>query len=235
VRGCLFTVVLGVAVLAGVTVYVVPHVAEGAIKVAMTAAGFRADETDVRVHADPPYQLLGLKAGTVTIRATGVSLGTLTASSMDLTLTDVDLRARTARKVSGVLLDAVASAQEGPVAIPRIDLSGDSGAIDATAFVDGTTIERLVAQRVAIAAGVEPTAVRLREPNVLTIVMSGLSVSGDLVVGDDGAIRLSIGSPFGVQATLLEDGATPLKLSAIQVRGDRVVLEGALDATVLFG
>lgn len=80
--------------------------------------------------------------------------------------------------------------------------------------------------------GEAPTDVSLAAPNDLTIAIRGLPIPGTLVVVD-GALRLTIAGPLGVELELLSPGATPLDLREVRVTDDRLVLEGDFDPAEL--
>ena len=66
-RGCLFTLLLGAVAIAFLVTVGLPVVAAGVITGGLAAAGLASDDTMVRVASDPPTDLLGLHADTVTV------------------------------------------------------------------------------------------------------------------------------------------------------------------------
>jgi len=72
-RGCLFTLLLGAAAVALLVTIGLPQVYAGVVTGALTAAGLHSDDTTVHVESDPPTDLLGFHADTVTVSATGTS------------------------------------------------------------------------------------------------------------------------------------------------------------------
>ena len=69
-RGCLFTLLLGAVAIALLVTIGLPQVYAGVLTGALSAAGLHADDTTVHVASDPPTDLLGLHADTVTVTAT---------------------------------------------------------------------------------------------------------------------------------------------------------------------
>lgn len=152
-RGCLFTLVLGAAVIAGLVAFGLPRLAETLIASSLTTGGLETERTDVVVNSASPVDILRLHADRVTITAVGVRSPRFAASRMELQLEDVDLGRRTARSVSGMIHDAVAPMADGSVAIPTITLDGSLDSLAAVAAIDGASVEALIATRVADATG----------------------------------------------------------------------------------
>src|SRR5512145_3034214 len=102
-RGCLAVVVLA-AVFSVAAIWLAgPPIASGLVTVGLRMAGFEAEQTTVTVTTDPPTDLLTGRADEVRIRAADATFGGLTASSVDLVLTDVGLLDRSAGAVRGRL------------------------------------------------------------------------------------------------------------------------------------
>jgi hypothetical protein len=235
VRGCLFTLALGAAVIAGLVVFGLPRATEGLIAAGLTAGGLQAEQTQVTLDTASPLDLLRMHADRVTIRATNPRIGDLRADRLELELLDVHLGDRTAESLSGTFDDATFDGPEGSIAIPTIGFEGDTSRITAVASVDGPAVERLIAARVADATGQPTGDVELTAPNALTIGLGGIPVPGTLSVDDAGALRMRLEGPLALEVELLSPQATPLALRAVRVAGDRLVLEGDLDPATLFG
>jgi hypothetical protein len=233
VKGCLFTLVLGAAVIAGLVVFALPRATEGLIAASLTAGGLQADQTDVRVTTASPLDLLQMRADRVTIVATGARLGELDAERVQLELHDVDLGARTAARLTGTVDDGTLVTDDGRISIPTIALEGDSTNVVAVASVDGPGVEALIAERVADATGQPAGDVTLTAPDGLVIAIGGLDVPGTLDVNERGALEMTLLGPIAVPVELLAPSATPLDLRAVRVAGDRLVLEGDVDAAYL--
>lgn len=231
-RGCLFTLALGAAVIAGLVVFALPRATEGLIAASLSA-GLRSERTDVTVTTSSPLDLLRMHADRVSVVATAVEIGDLDADRLVLELEEVDLGTRTAERLSGSVDDATLAAPGGIIDIPTIGFEGDTSRIAAVASVDGPAVERLIAERVAEATGRPAGDVELSAPDSITIDLAGVPVPGTLDIDDAGALRMTLQGPISLQVELLAPRATPLELRAVRVAGDRLVLEGDLDPAEL--
>ena len=101
-RGCLFTLAFGAAVIALIVVVGLPQVAAGMVTGAVTAAGLQADDTTVTVSSDPPTDLIGLHADRVRVRATDATFRDLAIGELDLVLRDVSILDRSAGGDRGI-------------------------------------------------------------------------------------------------------------------------------------
>src|SRR5215204_3593186 len=136
-RGCLFTLLLGAAAIALLVVVGLPQVFAGVMTGALTAAGLHADDTTVHVASEPPTDLLGLHADTVTVSATDATFRELAIGALDLTLHDVAILDRTADSVDGTLSDVDVTLGDGStMRLDEIRVAGTPEAIRATTTID---------------------------------------------------------------------------------------------------
>jgi hypothetical protein len=219
-RGCLFTIVLAVAVLAFVVVVGLPAAAAGIFTAGVSAAGLKADDTVVTVTSDPPTDLLGLHADRVRLRATHATFRGLEIGSLDVSFRDVALVDRTARVVDGRLSEVTVPDVGGrAMTLAAITLAGGGETVTATTTIAGAAAERLLADAIAAKVGARPTAVTLAAPNAVTVkllvtVHATLAVTGagDLVA------RLTDGPDIGLTVVLLHGGTDlPIRLTSVRV------------------
>ncbi|HET7830543.1 MAG TPA: hypothetical protein VFL03_13355, partial [Candidatus Limnocylindrales bacterium] len=167
-RGCLFTLLLGAAVIALIVVVGLPQVAAGMVTTAVTTAGLRADDTTVTVSSDPPTDLVGLHADRVRIRASDALFRGLAIGNLDIRLGDVALLSRTIGEVDGTLKDVTVDNLGGrEVTLDEIAIGGKSGDITASTVIPGAQAERLIADAIEERTGVRPTDVTLSSPDRL--------------------------------------------------------------------
>jgi hypothetical protein len=234
VKGCLFTLALGAAVLLGGVWFGAPPLAEALVRAALPA-GLQGAATVVTVRADPPTDLLRLHAETVSIRAPDARLGDIASELVELELEDVDLGSRRAARITGEVTGATVEAAGGTLDVPTIRFTGDSDVVRAVASIDASSAEAHIAARVADATGRPAGDVQLSAPNALIIGIDGVPVAGTLDVNEDGSLRMTLVGPLAVEVELLAPGATPMDLRAVRVAGDRLVLEGDVDPAQLLG
>ena len=221
-RGLLYIVLLGGAVLVLLTYVVLPAAAAGVLTVTISAAGLDAPDTVVRVRSDPPWDLLGLNADQVQVRATHLS--------------DVAILGRTAGSVVG-RLDGVTLAGVGPrnMRIATVTLSGSGSSTIATSDVAPADAQALIADAIESTIGTRPTKVTLFAPDRVTLHLV-VDVSGRVRVLADGTlvVRLTAGQLAGQDLVLLPaDGSLPVTLQSVVVTlggGLRIVgsLKGGL-------
>lgn len=235
-RGCLSFLVFAAVLVAALAWFGVPPAADWLLT--QVVRGSISGDVRAHVTSDPPPRLLLLHADTLQIEGSGVTLpgGSISAASLSLTLTDVDLLSRDASQVDGRLVDvtvAAAGLAGGPLPIRAVTLSGPPDNLAAVVTVDASTaiaIARAEASRLTGAASAE---VSLVAPASLRIAVAGqvtlarlMVVGGSLVAqpesGTIGAITIVDGSSLG-----------PLHLTAVQVTGSSVILTGRLDRAAL--
>lgn len=222
-RGCLFTLVLGAVAIALLVVVGLPQVYAGILTGALTAAGLHADDTSVTVSSDPPTDLLGLHADTVTVTATDATFRGMRIGSLDLRLGGVAALDRTAESVDGTLSNVTLSDVGGEaVVLDEIGVGGDSTGLTATTTLAGSEAERLIARAIEERAGIAPDSVTLLAPDTLRVEL-GVTVDGTLAVNDAGdlVVRLK-DDPVGIgELTLLQGGSDlPIRLTGVRVTKD---------------
>ena len=232
-RGCLFVLVLAAAVLTGLAWFGSPIVASSVISAALQNTGFHAGTSTVSATADPPPKLLLGRADRVEIVATDVDFRTFHAASLDLILTNVDVTARTAGRISGRIGGATITTAVGEPTTADVDIDGVASAADASIVVDGATVSRVVKATLLQKLGLTVSATELVAPDILRISVPGATVAGRLVIDADGAIALS--TPLGSSPILSLDPSFPLRLRSVQIDGGALRIGATLDATALLG
>jgi hypothetical protein len=241
-RGCLFTLGLGAVVLAFLLLVALPAVAGSVVGAALTAAGLEAEDTHVEITGDGPFDLLGLHAGIVRIRATDAAFRDLRIASLDLTLRDVSLLSRKADSLTGRLDGVLVPGERGATAengvqVRRIVLSGAAADVEAVVLIDAGEVLVLVADGVQGAIGVRPRDVRLVEPDRLTIDLTLFTVTGSLAIDNRGALvlRANEGPFVALGGIVLFEPSTgvPLRLSSVRVVPEGLELTGRMTARLL--
>ena len=236
-RGCLFTLLLGAALL-GLGVFVgLPAVAAGMLTAALTAAGFQATDTTVTVTSDPPTDLIGLHADRVRVRATHATFRGLEMGSVDVTFRDVAILGRTAGSVDGSLKDVTMPDVGGhALHLAGLTLAGGGDAVTVSTTVSGPEAQALVSDAIGAQLGTRPTAVTFTAPDGVAVRMGGV-VHARLAVssGGDLVARISDGPEAGRAVVLLRSGADlPIRLTSVRVASDgSVSLAGALAVELL--
>lgn len=219
-RGCLFTLVLGVVVLALIVVFGLPIAAASVLTAGVTANGLQADDTRVTVTSDPPTDLLFLHADEVRIRATDATFRDLRIGTLDVTLRDVAIVDRTAAGVDG-RLDAVVVPDVGgrEVRLTSIVLEGGRPA-SATTTLAAADAEALIERAIAGELGARPSRVSLAAPDVLTVVV-GVQLDGRLAVSGAGdlVVRMASGPLAGRPLTVVQADDFPIRLTSVTVTG----------------
>jgi hypothetical protein len=220
VRGCLFTLLLGAVAIALLVVIGLPAVYAGVLTGALGAAGLQADDTTVKVASDPPTDLLGLHADTVTVTASDATFRGLRIGQLDLVLRDVAVLDRTAGAVDGTLRSVTVDVDGRPVVLEEISVSGDTSGIAATTVVDGSEAERLIADAVEARVGARPASVALVAPDTLTVELAaGITVTGTLDVDAAGNLVVRLADdPAGIGTLVLLRGGTDLPMRLTDVR-----------------
>ena len=219
-RGLLYIVLLGGAVLVLLTYVVLPAAAAGVLTVTISAAGLDAPDTVVRVRSDPPWDLLGLNADQVQVRATHATFHGLAVDTLAIDLSDVAILGRTAGSVVG-RLDGVTLTGVGArdIRLATVTLSGTGQALTATSEVTATAAETLVADAVEATIGTRPSSVTLGAPDQVTVRV-GSDVTGSLRVRADGTLVAGLegGRLTGREGVLLPaDASLPFTLVSVTV------------------
>ena len=224
-RGCLFTLILAIGVIAVLVVVGLPAVYAGVLTAGVGAAGLQADDTTVKVSSNPPTDLLGLRADTVHLTATDATFRGMEIGELDLVLGDVAILERTAGSVDGELRDVTVDGIGGePLTLARIAIVGAGDDITATTVVPKDTAEALVIDAIEDQTGVRPRDVRLARPDELVIEAApGIELRGRLEVaaGGDLVLRVDDGPLAGTPVVLVEGGqGLPIELSSVRVTDD---------------
>jgi hypothetical protein len=233
-RGCLFVLIVGAALVLGAAWFGAPPIASTAISSILNGSGYRAASSTVTTTASPPLRLLLGHADRVTIDGRDVTWRTFKAGRLQLTLDDVDLFARTAGTIHGSITAAQLQASD-PSAAPTADVTidGTGSRAAATIRVPGTAVDALVRNGVAKQYGVAVTATALVAPNTLRITTSGLMLEGRLAIDAGGALVLV--TRLGSSDLFRFDPSFPIALTAVHVKGSDLELTGTLDAEALLG
>jgi hypothetical protein len=233
VRGCLFVLVLAAAVLGAFAWFGSPVLAATVIQAALENAGYHATTSTISATSDPPPKLLLGRADRVEIDGTGVAFRTFHAARLDLTLTDVDVVARTAATISGRIVGAELEASGTAATTADVEIDGPASDASATIEVDGATVDRLVKAAFAARFGVAPSGTELVAPNTLRVTAPGATIEGRFGVDADGAIALT--TRLGATPVFRFDPSFPLRLTSIAIVDGRLRIGGVLDAEALLG
>jgi hypothetical protein len=225
VRGCLFTLIFAVGVIAVLVVVGLPAVYAGVITAGVGAAGLQADDTTVKVSSNPPTDLLGLHADTVHLTASDATFQGMDIGELDLTLGDVAILDRTVGSVDGELRGVTVDGIGGdPLVLDRISVVGSGEQITATTVVPKDQAEALISDAVEDRTGIRPRDVRLTRPDELVIeAAAGIAIRGRLEVaaGGDLVMRVDDGPLAGTPVVLLEGGnGLPIELTTVRVTDD---------------
>jgi hypothetical protein len=237
VRGCLFTIILAAVVVALIVVIGLPALAAGLLTAGVKAAGLQANDITVNVTADPPWDLLGLHADRVRVRATSATFRGLQIGALDVTLTNVSIVDRTANGVAGRLTGVTVPNVAGqPLGLEAINLAGSGDQVTATTTIAAADAQALVAAEIASVTGVTVplTAVHLAAPDKVVVKMA-ITLTAVLSVDASGnLVATAAGIP---PVTLLRAGEdVPMKFTSVKVdAGGNLVLAGDLAVSLLGG
>jgi hypothetical protein len=238
-RGCLTLLVLVATILVASWLFL-PTVAGGVVDGALGQAGFAGSPTDVSVSSDPPIELLAGHADRVIVHATDVTYRVLTAATVDVTLTDVNLINRTAGTVDGTLTGIRIRPASGHVLpVSSATLSGSGSAIQARLSLSLADVSATAASAVTSVAGSAPSKVTLASPDKATIVVSGVTVAGRVVVDAQGGLvfRPSRKGPLiAGPIDLIRPGPDmPLRIRTIALTASGAILTATIDPTAFSG
>ena len=232
VRSC-----LSVLVLAAIFVLVLawvggPVLAGTVVERSLTAAGFVAAETSVAVTSEPPLELVTGHADRVVINARNATLRDIRATSVSLTLSNVDLVGRNFARVDGSLDDVSIDAADGSTINARtIAVRGAAEETIATVHIEQAVVERLVKEGIRAQTGVAVERITLSPPNRIRFT-AGLSLDGRFEVGRDGSLDV-VTSDGGARFKLF-DPPPELNLASASVVGTDLVLVGTMSLADLF-
>lgn len=238
-RGCLTWFFALFAIVLVATWLFAPAVAAGLVSAGLGTAGFESADKKVTVIADPPIELLTLRADKVRVQATSATFAGLTIGSVDLTLGGVGLVGRQADSVDGTLTGVGVPTMLGSAAnITSVGLSGPSSDLRAIITLSLKDVQALASAAVEGQLGQTPTKVSLTAPDKVTVVASGLNVRGRLVVDKGGGLVLVTTSPAGFSGPIdiLRPGPTqPLRLTGITLRTNGATLTAIVDPSFFGG
>ena len=238
-RGCLtwFFVLLAVVLIA--TWAFAPVVAAGLVSAGLGTAGFDSADKKVTVIADPPIELLTLRADKVRIQATDATFAGLRIAGVDLTLGGVGLMGREAESVEGTLTGVRIPTLLGSTAtIDSVSLSGPSADLRAILTFGLKDVQALASAAVEGQMGSTATKVTLTAPDKVTVVASGINVRGRLVVDKAGGLVLITTSPAGFSGPIdiIRPGPTqPLRLTSIVLRTNGATVTAIVDPSFFGG
>lgn len=238
-RGCLTWFFALFAIVLVATWVFAPAVAAGLVSAGLGTAGFESADKQVTVVADPPIELLTLRADRIHLQATNARFGGVAMGAVDLTLGGVGLMGREADSVVGTLTAVrIPTLLGSPATITSVGLSGPSSDLRAILTLSLKDVQALASAAVEGQLGQTPTKVTLTAPDKVTVVASGLNVRGRLVVDKGGGLVLVTTSPAGFSGPIdiIRPGATqPLRLTGITLRTDGATLTATVDASFFGG
>ncbi|HET7472574.1 MAG TPA: hypothetical protein VFJ71_05580 [Candidatus Limnocylindrales bacterium] len=232
-RGCLFVLIVAALFVSVAAWFGAPVLASAVIEGGLRNAGFDARTLTTTATADPPPKLLVGRADSVRIQAGGVSFRTFHANRLDLTMTGVDLFARSFTSIRGTITAAEVKTADGIPTTADVSVDGDASAADATIVIDAATVDRVVRATFAKTSGVAIVRTELVTPDILRIVASGATIEGRIVVDRSGAIALS--TRLGETEILRLDPSFPLRLRSVDVVDGSLRIDATLDAEALLG
>jgi len=232
-RGCLFVLVLGVALLAGVAWYGSQPIATAAIGALLGSSGFHAASSTITATADPPPRLLLGHADRISVTGSDVDWRALHADHLVLTLDGVDLLSRTADSIQGSVQGASLDDSNGGTAAKAssIKFAGPADAATTTVVVTPDAVRDVIVATAAQQFGIQISDVRLIAPDRLQLVTSLATLEGRLTIDGNGALALD--TRLGSIPILSIDPSLPLRLGSVAVIDGALHLTGTLDAEAL--
>jgi hypothetical protein len=237
-RGCLTWFFLVLAVLLVATWIFAPVVAAGLVSAGLGTAGFESADKKVTVIADPPIELLTLRADKVSILATDARFSGMRIAKVDLTLEGVGLAGRDAESVEGTLTGVQVPSPLGiPATISSISLNGPSADLRAILTLNLKDVQALAGAAVEGQMGSKPTKVTLAAPDKVTVVASGITVRGRLAVDKGGLILITTyPAGFSDPIDILRPGPTqPLRFTSIILRTNGATVTAMVDPSFFGG
>lgn len=231
-RGCLFVLLTGLAVLVAVVWFGGPPLAGVAVGAALTSGGLDADGMTVAVESDPPLRLAVGQADRVTIDASDATWNDVRVGRLTVELLDVDLIGRSIRSAEGQLdeVELDATDDEGEPLLMAIVFSGPADEAVTAVSIDSQTVQRLAITAFEAELGVRPDAADLVAPDTVQFTAGGQSVTGQLEVTTAGELQAT--TPLGT-VTVLQSAGLPLELTAVSVGPAGLELTGTLDVSSL--
>ncbi len=233
-RSCLIQLTVELIVLFALLWFGLPIGAGFLATSALNASGFTGTNTSVDVSSNPPPLLLTGKADTIRIRSNSVFVGDLHASSMDVSLHDVELLSRKIGTVDGTLDGVRIAVPDGqPLTVDQVGIHGSAVAAAATLTVSAQTVADLAVT--TLAGDSIKASVSLQEPNVVTILVAGKKVTGSLAVSNGTLLLVSTTKVIPPIALIVPGSGNPFKLTSVAITGKNVTLGGTIDVQALLG
>ena len=230
-RGCLGVLVIAVLFVAIGAWFGGPPIASALVSTALTGAGLQSSDLDVRVEADPPLLAAVGRADRIEIDARDVEWNGLEARSLSLALEHVDLLGRTAGTVEGRMIGAELPEIDPAGSLATIEFAGPADGAATTITIDAPTADAMVAAAFENVLGIQPDDVTFSEPDVLSLQVGGVRVSGAMSVAPDGSVGIS--TPLGTVTIVDADPDQPIHLEDVAVADGGLVLSGTLDVAGL--
>ena len=236
-RGCL-SFLLFVVVLVGLLAwFVLPAIAGPLVVASLTGAGLQGRDTRATVTADPPLELLLLRADRVHVQSTDVSLRGIRAAMLDINLTDVGFLERSFATIDGDLEGlTVTTAEGGSVSIPSVHITGSSSAARADFVVPTPLVISLAQDAAERATGRRPSAVSLKSPGVVSFDVGGATFDETLAINGSGDLLAEGGVGGAGLPSLVLVRATeiaPFTLQSVGVEDAGVQLGGTVDLAAM--
>lgn len=227
-RGCLSVLFLAAAFVVGGAWFGGPLLAAGIVRSALEVAGFEGRDTTVQVVADPPIEVLTGRADQVRIGSDDASVEGLGAQRLEVTLTGIDLLARTFDRLDGTLTGVSLRSDDGSRSrATMVVLAGPQDDVEAVVRVAPSAVDDLVASAIEREIGFSVGEVALQAPDRLVFTAGPVEATGRLVVEPDGSLSLAAELPGNPRIAILDAG-TPLVFESVSVDGD-LILIGSLD------
>ena len=236
-RGCL-SFLLFVVVLVGLLAwFVLPAVAGPLVVASLTGAGLDGRDTRATVTANPPLELLLLRADRVRVQSSDVALRGIRAASLDISLTDVSFLDRSFASIDGDLGGlTVTTAAGASVEIPSIHISGSSSTARADFVVPSSLVVSLAQDAAERATGRRPSAVTLKSPDVVSFDVGGATLDETLAIDGWGdLIAEGSGGAAGLPSLVLVRATeiAPFALDSVSVVDAGVRLGGTVDLAAM--
>lgn len=208
-----------------------PPIAERLVSIGLGSAGLRSEDLDVSVQADPPLELALGHADRVVVSGRNVAWHEYHADALHLALDDVDLFGRSAARTTGELTGVELPGAEPPGSRATVEIVGRGPSASVTITIDRSTAEAMAAAAFEQRTGLRPSSSTLSEPNVIRFKAGQIDGSGAITIGPDGS--LGVATPQG-RLIVLEPGASdPIRLTAVEVENNDLVLTGTVDVASL--
>ena len=233
-RSCLVQLLILVALVLGLAWFGLPAGAGWVATNALGAAGFKGTDTKVEVSSSPPLLLLVGRADSIHLTSNEVTVGGLSASTLDLTLGHVELISRTIETVKGTLTGVSLVAPNGdPVTVDTVALNGSATVTQAQLKLSLAEFPALAVSQLA-SQGVTAT-VTLAPPNKITVKALGASQAGQLVPRNGGLVLVPSGGSLPEVEIIAPGTGNPFSVTSVKVAADGVTISGTIDLQTLLG